>query len=168
MSFIEFDYSSKVFYILGNGMFCFLTYFGVRDLYSLMFSMTLTIIISLLLLYYGTKSSMNESIISLSNISEEEIIEEDKIKIPKVNNKIDNSLGLNKIQNKCFSYGIIFLLYLILNIFPYLNSLCELKIKMVYEFLSLVAMILTYYLLLHEKLFRHHLFGLFIIFSLVF
>ena len=146
-------------------MFYFLTYDGVRDLYSLMFSMILTIIISLFLLYYGKKSSMSESLNSLSNvlISEEEIIEEDKIKVVKVEKKIDNSLGLNKIQNNCFSYGIIFLLYFILNIFPYINSLCKLKIWQFYEFLSLVAMILTYYLFLQEKLFRHHLVGLFII-----
>ena len=163
MSFIEFDYSSKVFYILGNGMFCFLTYFGVRDLYSLMFSMILTIIISLFLLNYDQKSSMGESINSLSNLltSEEEIIEDDKIKVIKVTKKKDYSLGLNQIQKKCFSYGIIFLMYLILNIFPYINSLFHLSIYIFYEFLSLVAMLLTYYILFKEKLFRHHLFGLY-------
>jgi hypothetical protein len=165
MSLIELDCSSKVFYIFGNGIFYFLTYNGGRDIYSLMFSMTLTIIISLFLLNYDQKSSMGESINSLSNLltSEEEIIEDDKIKVIKVTKKKDYSLGLNQIQKKCFSYGIIFLMYLILNIFPYINSLFHLSIYIFYEFLSLVAMLLTYYILFKEKLFRHHLFGFFFI-----
>ena len=165
MFFIEFDCSLKIFYILGNGMFYFLSYYGRRDLYSLMFSMILTIIISLFLIYYNKKSNVSESINSLTNIliAEEQTIEEDKTKELKGNKKIDKYLGFNKMKNKCFSYGIVFLLYLILNIFPFLNSLYKLTIKSFYEFLSLVAMILTYFLFLHEKLFRHHLVGLFII-----
>ncbi len=168
MAYIEFVCSLKALYLLGNGIFYYYICEGDRNLYSLMISMIFAIILCIFLLYYNKKSVINESKqskidkdISISKV----LYEGDKMKVINVNQEIDYSLGLSNIVNIYYSYGIIFLLYFILNILSYLRAFYSsyLRIVLFYEFLSLVAMIFTYYTILKIKLFRHHLFGLFII-----
>ena len=89
--------------------------------------------------------------------------QENKIVVKKVS-KIEYSYGLKKIEKKCFTYSIVFISYIILNIVVFSRLILGILIKDGTYFFGIFAQILFYYLLLKEKLYRHHLVALFYMF----
>ena len=113
MSFlIDFDCRLKLFFLPLNGFTIFILNNGNRDIYSLGFSILVVIIISKYLYEYDKKKISEEKEESLETLLP---FQENKIVVKKVS-KIEYSYGLKKIEKKCFTYSIILISYIILNI----------------------------------------------------
>ena len=159
-SLIEFDCTLKALLLPLNGFFFFLVYEGERDIFSLLLSIVLLIGIIVCFHYYDQKSSeddLDDKLTTLLPTKEIVEIEEDKIKVKKVEKEIDYSYGIDKIQNKSFSYPFILICYLILNLISYSRTFTALKIKNKTNFIQLFSQILFFYLISKEKLYRHHI-----------
>ena len=161
MSFlIDFDCSLKLFFLPLNGFAIFILKNGNRDIYSLGLSILVVIIISKYLYEYDKKKISEEKEESLETLLP---FQENKIIVKKVS-KIEYSYGLKKIEKKCFTYSIVFISYIILNIVVFSRLILGILIKDGTYFFGIFAQILFYYLLLKEKLYRHHLVALFYMF----
>ncbi len=167
-SLIEFDCTLKALLLPLNGFFFFLVYEGERDIFSLLLSIVLLIGIIVCFHYYDQKLSeddLDDKLGTLLPTKEIFEIEEDKIKVKKVEQQIDYSYGIDKIENKSFSYPAILICYLILNLFSYSRTFTALKIKRKTDFIQLFSQILFFYLISKEKLYRHHIIGIIIFIS---
>ena len=173
MAFIELDCSLKFLYIIANGGAVYLVYDGKKEIISFTLSMTFSIIISLFLYYYDNRVSLGDSIKEKNNklLNSEyvEIGENNEIKVTKVQQEFDFSLGLDDIQNKLFTYSIVFFLYFIIGLISLQRSIYTLSIYNNLEYISIITMILFYIFILKETLFRHHIisFIFFLIFVLI-
>ena len=146
-------------------IFFFLVYDGERDVFALLLSIVLLIGIIVCFHYYDQKSSeddLDDKLGTLLPTKEIFEIEDDKIKVKKVEKKIDYSYGINKIENKSFSYPVILICYLIINFASYSRVLTGLKVKKKTDFIQLFSQILFFYLISKEKLYRHHIIGIII------
>ena len=164
-SLIEFDCTLKALLLPLNGFFFFLVYEGERDIFSLLLSVVLLIGIIVYFHYYDQKSSeddLDDKLGTLLPTKEIFEIEDDKIKVKKVEKEIDYSYGINKIENKSFSYPVILICYLIINFASYSRVLTGLKVKKKTDFIQLFSQILFFYLISKEKLYRHHIIGIII------
>ena len=95
--------------------------------------------------YYDQKSSeddLDDKLGTLLPTKEIFEIEDDKIKVKKVEKEIDYSYGIDKIQNKSFSYPFILICYLILNLTSYSRTFTTLKIKNKTNFIQLNSFLL--------------------------
>ena len=167
-SLIEFDCTLKALLLPLNGFFFFLVYEGERDIFSLLLSIVLLIGIIVCFHYYDQKSSeddLDDKLGTLLPTKEIFEIEDDKIKVKKVEKKIDYSYGINKIENKSFSYPVILICYLIINFASYSRVLTGLKVKKKTDFIQLFSQILFFYLISKEKLYKHHIIGIIIFIS---
>ena len=163
MGFIEFDCSFHLLYVLVNPIATYCCYEGNRNILSLNISCTLTIIISIYLYHYDKKSATNESLIyKINESTTKENVEtkENQIIVTKVKEKLDVSDSIDQIIDKYRIYPIIFLYYFILNIIPFSKSIFSQTIYLSYEYLSNLVMLICFYTLLREKLYRHHAVGL--------
>ena len=139
-SLIEFDCTLKALLLPLNGFFFFIVYKGERDIFSLLLSVVLLIGIIVYFHYYDQKSSeddLDDKLGTLLPTKEIVEIEEDKIKVKKVEKEIDYSYGIDKIENKSFSYPVILICYLIINFASYSRVLTGLKVKKKTDFIQL-------------------------------
>ena len=165
---IEFDCTLKALLLPLNGFFFFIVYEGEKDIFALLLSIVLLIGIIVCFHYYDQKSSeddLDDKLGTLLPTKEIFEIEDDKIKVKKVEKKIDYSYGINKIENKSFSYPVILICYLIINFASYSRVLTGLKVKKKTDFIQLFSQILFFYLISKEKLYKHHIIGIIIFIS---
>ena len=162
MGFIEFDCSFHLLYVLVNIVATYCCNKGNRNILSLNISCTLTIIISIYLYHYDKKSANESLLYKIKESTTKENVEtnENQIIVTKVKEKQDLTYGFDEIINIYRIYPIIFFYYFILNIIPFSKSIFSQTIYLSYEYLSNLVMLICFYTLLREKLYRHHAVGL--------